>query len=214
MIQSRSARAEQRICATCASGMPGRLRHSPPAKRRAGIEEDARRSSPWHPADAPALRTQEPAQRARELPGSPAGWACPPGRRTRASKWAATAHERIRLRPLRHRWRVGRGAGGAHRGRPRRQGGDRGGVSPRRHLRDPRLRAQEAAGLCQPLPRRLRGRGGLRLERLAAELRLADADRQQGRGDHAPRGPLPARPGARRRRPSCRRAPSWPTRTR
>ena len=50
--------------------------------------------------------------------------------------------------------------------------------------------------------------------RRAAELRLADPDRQQGRGDRPARGPLPARPGARRRdHPAGARA-SWPTRTR
>ena len=124
-------------------------------------------------------------------------------------------HERVRLRPVRHRRRLGRGAGGAHRRRPRRQGGHRRGVPLRRHLRDPRLRAQEAAGLRQPLPRRVRGRGGLRLEPAQERtLRLADPDRQQGRRDRAPRRPLPRRPGAGRRQPSCRPAPSWPTRTR
>ena len=34
-------------------------------------------------------------------------------------------------------------------------------------------------------------------------LRLADADRQQGHGDRAPRRPLPRKPGARRRRASA-----------
>ena len=61
----------------------------------------------------------------------------------------------------------------------------------RRHLRDPRLRAQEAAGLRQPLPRRFRGCGAASAGACtAAKLRLADADRQQGRGDRAPRGRL------------------------
>ena len=50
--------------------------------------------------------------------------------------------------------------------------------------------------------------------RRAAELRLADADRQQGRGDRAPRGPLPRKASSAPASPSCRRAPSWPTRTR
>jgi ribose 5-phosphate isomerase len=61
----------------------------------------------------------------------------------------------------------------------------RGSRSPRntdgRHLRDPRLRAEEADGLRQRLRRRLRGRGRLRLERRRDELRLGRADRRQGR---------------------------------
>ena len=45
------------------------------------------------------------------------------------------------------------------------QGGHRRGIPGRRHLRHPRLRAEEAAGLCRAFPRGLRGRRRLRLER-------------------------------------------------
>jgi pyruvate/2-oxoglutarate dehydrogenase complex dihydrolipoamide dehydrogenase (E3) component len=45
-------------------------------------------------------------------------------------------------------------------------------------------------------------------------IRLADADRQQGRRDRPPREASTARPGAGRLSPSCRPAPSLPTRTR
>ena len=47
------------------------------------------------------------------------------------------------------------------------QGDGRRGVPHRRHLRDPRLRAQEAAGLREPLRRPFPRRRGLRLERSA-----------------------------------------------
>ena len=89
---------------------------------------------------------------------------------------------------------------------------DRRGIPLRRHLRDPRLRAEEAAGLRQPLPRRVRGCGGLRLERRGGHLRLADLDCQQGCRDRPPRRPLPLGPGTRRcrrhagPRRACRRA--------
>ena len=89
---------------------------------------------------------------------------------------------------------IGAGSGGVRAGRIaaglRRQGGHRRGVSRRRHLRDPRLRAQEAARLRQPLRRRLRGRARLRLDGARADLRLADADRRQGQGIGAPRSGL------------------------
>ena len=71
---------------------------------------------------------------------------------------------RLRLRPLRHRRRLGRRARGADRGRPWRAGRDRRGVPGRRHLRHPRLRAEEAAGLCRRLRRGLRGCARLRLD--------------------------------------------------
>ena len=63
---------------------------------------------------------------------------------------------------------IGAGSGGVRaardRGRLRRAGHGGGGIPRRRHLRDPRLRAEEAAGLCQPLRRRFPGCGGLRLD--------------------------------------------------
>ena len=62
----------------------------------------------------------------------------------------------VRRRSLCHRRRIGRRARGAHRGRPRREGDGRRGIPHRRHLRHPRLRAEEAAGLRQPLRRRFR----------------------------------------------------------
>jgi glutathione reductase (NADPH) len=62
---------------------------------------------------------------------------------------------------------IGAGSGGvrafAHRGGPRRAGRHLRGLSRRRHLRDPRLRAEEAAGLRFQVCARVRGLGGLRL---------------------------------------------------
>ena len=49
---------------------------------------------------------------------------------------------------------------------------------------------EEAPRLCQPLRRRVRGRGGFGWTVGGAELRLADADRQQGHGDRAAGGGL------------------------
>ena len=80
---------------------------------------------------------------------------------------------------------IGAGSGGvragAHGRRARRQGGDRRGVPRRRHLRHPRLRAEEAARLCQPLrAKSSRMRAGFGWTQPGRRLRLADADRQQG----------------------------------
>ena len=71
---------------------------------------------------------------------------------------------RPRSRSVRHRRRLRRRARGAHCRQPRRQGDDRGGIPDRRHLRDPRLRAEEAPGLCLALCRRFRGRHRLWLD--------------------------------------------------
>ena len=116
-------------------------------------------------------------------------------------------------RSLRHRRRLGRRARRAHRGRLRRAGDDRGGISRRRHLRDPRLRAEEAAGLCLALCPRVRGRRGLWLDRARADVRLGDADRQQGQGDRAAGRPIRRTWTAPRSR-SSRAAPCSRTRTR
>ena len=88
------------------------------------------------------------------------GMPCPRSERT-----AGGGDGGLRLRSLRHRRRLGRRARRPHRGAARRPGGDRRGIPHGRHLRHPRLHAQEAAGLCQPLPRRVRGRRRLRLDR-------------------------------------------------
>ena len=84
-------------------------------------------------------------------------------------------HERLRRRPVRDRRRLRRGARRADLGRLRRQGHARGRVPGRRHLRDPRLRPEEADGLCRPLRGRVRGRGRVRLVGGQAELRLGRA---------------------------------------
>ena len=86
---------------------------------------------------------------------------------------------------------IGAGSGGVRAARIaaglRRQGGHRRGVSRRRHLRDPRLRAEEAAGLCQPLRRRLRGRGAASAGRVRRRRRfdwptlIADKDKEIAR---------------------------------
>ena len=91
---------------------------------------------------------------------------------------------------VRHRCRLRRGTGGPGRGPTWRAGHDRRGVSGRRHLRDPWLRAEKASCLCVALRPRVRGRGGIRLEAAAAGLRLADPHRQQGPRDRATRGCL------------------------
>ena len=72
---------------------------------------------------------------------------------------------------------IGAGSGGVRAARIASSHGARvmvrGGISRRRHLRDPRLRAEEAAGLCLALCRRIRGRRRLRLDRCRADVRLA-----------------------------------------
>ncbi len=90
----------------------------------------------------------------------------------------------------------------------------RGGISPRRHLRHPRLRAEKASGLRLALPRRIRGCRRLRLDRAACVVRLDDADRQQGPRDRAARSGLwrDARQGRRQGRQKPGRARRRPHR--
>ena len=76
--------------------------------------------------------------------------------------------ERFRRRPVCDRRRLGRRACGPHRGRLWRARHGGGGISRRRHLRDPRLRAEEAAGLCLAFRRRIRGCRGLWLDTSAS----------------------------------------------
>ena len=110
---------------------------------------------------------------------------------------------------------IGGGSGGVRAarvvGRARQARGHRRGVALRRHLRHPRLRAEEAAGLRLAIPRAFRGRRRLWLDRAGGELRLADADRQQGPRDRPPGGRSTStaskRPAARRSIP----APCWST---
>ena len=83
------------------------------------------------------------------------------------------------------------------------RGDRRRGVPHRRHLRHPRLRAQETAGLRQPFRRRFRRRGGLRLARRRDQFRLASDGRGQGKRDHPAIGDLP-QPISKRPASSCR----------
>ena len=87
------------------------------------------------------------------------------------------------------------------------------GVPGRRHLRDPRLRSQEAAGLRLALCRRVRGRGRLRLDAGGTGLRLADTHRQQGPRDRAARARLYHRRSSAPGSSSSRAAPCSRTRT-
>ena len=77
-------------------------------------------------------------------------------------------------------------AGSARRGLPpssARKRRHRRGIPHRRHLRDPRLRAEEVAGLWQPLRHRVSRCARLRLDLRWPRIRLADVDRQrQARG--------------------------------
>ena len=83
---------------------------------------------------------------------------------------------------------IGAGSGGVRAARiaagPWRQSDDRRGIPHRRNLRHPRLRAEETAGLRQPLRRRVPRRRRIRLERRRDPLRLAETGRGQGSRDH------------------------------
>ena len=127
----------------------------------------------------------------------------------------------LRLRPLRHRRRLGRRPRGADRGRARRARRARRGIPLRRHLRDPRLRAEEADGLCLAASRDAfedaAGFGWTR--RRAPRFDWRALHRRQGRRDRPAGGGLPraAAPGGRRalrrarRRWSTRTGCGWPT---
>ena len=84
---------------------------------------------------------------------------------------------------------IGAGSGGVRagpdRGAARRQNRCGRGVSARRHVRHPRLRAEKALRLCEPVRRRFSRRCGLRLDRRGRALRLADAGRRQRARDIA-----------------------------
>ena len=102
------------------------------------------------------------------------------------------------LRPVCHRRRFGRGAVRADfRGswRPRRH---RRGTPLGRHLRQYRLRAEEADGAGRRIWRLGGGRGRLRLDDHQGSARLGQADRRQGPGDHPAGGHLPQAAGRRR----------------
>ena len=120
----------------------------------------------------------------------------------RMSSWQTISTADLRRRPVRHRRRLRRRAGGPHRGRPRRPGAARRGVPGRRHLRDPRLRAEEADGLCRPLRRRVRGCRRLRLDRARAALRLERPEGPARRRGGPARRHLRHQSRPRRRRPS------------
>ncbi len=83
-----------------------------------------------------------------------------------------------RRRSLCHRSRLRRRACCARRVGLWRARDDRGGTPGRRHLRYPRLRAEETAGLRLAIFRRLRGRCRLRLDCAGTHIPLADVDRQ------------------------------------
>ena len=101
-------------------------------------------------------------------------------------------------RLLRHRRRIGRRARGARRRRPWREGCRRRGIPRRRHLRHPRLRAEEAAGLRQPLRRRFRA---TRRDSAGASATprfdwptLVAAKERKSRASPAPIAPISTRP--------------------
>ena len=108
---------------------------------------------------------------------------------------------------------IGGGSGGVRAARVAAEAGARvgagRGVPLRRHLRDPRLRAEEADGLCQRLRRRLRGRRGLRLDAWASRsFDWGALHRRQGRRDRPAGGGLPRHAAPRRGRSSSGRAPT------
>ena len=86
------------------------------------------------------------------------------------------------------------------------------GIPGRRHLRHPRLRAEEADGLCEPLRRRVRRGRRLRLDGAEARFDWPTLIAQQGQGDRPARGRLPgqSREGRRRdrRQPRGDRGPA------
>ena len=89
---------------------------------------------------------------------------------------------------------IGAGSGGVRAARVAaelRRTNDRGRGEPgRRNLRHPRLRAEEALCVRQPLRRRFRRRRRLRLARRRRLVRLAKPRRRQGEGDHPAVGAL------------------------
>ena len=111
----------------------------------------------------------------------------------------------IRLRPFRHRSRVRRRTCRPQGGGDRRAGRHRGIFAGGGYLRDPRLRAQEAARLRLAISGGLRGQRVLRLDARLRRIRLADAHRQQGQGDRPARGRLPRK--SRQSRRGTRREP-------
>ena len=92
-----------------------------------------------------------------------------------AQKGEPSPHVRLRGRPFRYRGWLGRRACRAHGGAAWRARDACGGISRRRYLRHPRLRAEEASRLRLALSRRIRGRRGLWLDAAARVVRLADA---------------------------------------
>ena len=109
-------------------------------------------------------------------------WAKGRTRRASIPRRALSSKEREsdeRLRPVRDRRGFGRRSRLACIRRLRGTRRDRGGVQGRRHLRDPRLRAQEAARLRIAFRRRPERRRDVRLGRAQMPLRLAGAARQR-----------------------------------
>ena len=153
----------------------GQLYHRPQAR------PDRRRPRPRRGAERdPRRRRARPLHRhgrrraCSATPTAPRKCCCAPAPVTRTPRRSPSSCAtrtpdagRLRLRPLRHRRRVGRRPGGADRGGAGGAGRHRRGVPRRRHLRHPRLRPEEAHGLRLGLRQRLRGRRGLRLDRRA-----------------------------------------------
>src|SRR6185312_4907920 len=94
-------------------------------------------------------------------------------------------HE-VRLRPLHHRRRLGRGAREPRQRGLRREGRDRRIGALRRHLRERRLHSEKALLLCRAYAGGLRGREELRLDHGRAALRLGRAAREQGPRNRTP----------------------------
>ena len=91
-----------------------------------------------------------------------------------------------RLRPVHDRCRLGRSARQPDVGRLRRARGRRGGARSGWDVRQPGLHSEEVLRLRGAFPRGVRRRGGLRLGRRRAPLRLADPAAEQGPRDRAP----------------------------
>ena len=106
------------------------------------------------------------------------------------------------LRPVRHRRRLGRRALRAHRRRPWRARRHRRGALLGRHLRQCRLRAEEAAGAGRRIWRLGRRCRRLRLDDQEGPARLGQADRRQGQGDRPAQRHLRTPAGRRRRQRS------------
>ena len=129
----------------------------------AGLSSEALPTSP-----EPGAKSCRPTSLSARAPGDEEE-----GRRFLAGRVSSRAgdgevNDGVRRRFLRDRRRVGRRARGAHRRRPWRKDAGRRGKPYRRHVRHPRLRAEEALCSRQPLRRRLPRRGRVSAGALAS----------------------------------------------